>query len=130
VPAGAVVKGRDGRVYIRDKDSAANVANYEKYKSELFRAEGKPNVSDPKLQGFIDKLYKDNAKIGNGSTADAVRYELQTGESVRGRYHSQKAQNSIRYLEKWLKNNPNAKPSDKLKVEHLIKDMKDALNGK
>lgn len=40
----------------------------------------------------MDDLYRENAKIGSGSTADAVRYELQTGGKVGGKTHSQKAE--------------------------------------
>ena len=36
-------------------------------------------VTNPKLKGIINELYRIGAKIGNGGTADAVRYEQATG---------------------------------------------------
>ncbi len=91
---------------------------------------GKPKVEDVKLQSFLDKLYRDNATLGSGSTADALRYELKTGEPVGGKWHTQKAIESIVYLEKWLIKNPNASFADKQAVTHIIRDIKNALNGK
>lgn len=115
---------------VNDKDSAVNVANYNKYKDELVKTMGKPEVIDSKLQNFVDTLYRENAKIGSGSTADAVREEILTGNPVGDKYHTQKAKDSITYLQKWINNNPNTNQSDKIVVEHLIKDMQNALNGK
>ncbi|MBN2878923.1 MAG: VENN motif pre-toxin domain-containing protein, partial [Clostridia bacterium] len=111
-------------------ESAKNVVNYEKYKDELSAVMGKPKVSDLDLQKFIDTLYRENAKIGSGSTADAVRYELATGDMVGGKLHIQKAQDSIIYLKRWLNKNPDASFADRQAIEHLIRDMKNALNGK
>ena len=36
----------------------------------------------------MDVLYRDGAKIGTGSTADAVRYESDTGSNVGGVFHT------------------------------------------
>ena len=66
---------------------------------------------------------------GTGSTADAVRYELKTGNKVGGKNHLQKAQDSIKALEKWIKNNPNANKSDIDTAQKYIKDLNNALNG-
>ncbi|DAB32519.1 MAG TPA: hypothetical protein CFH79_03440, partial [Sulfurospirillum sp. UBA11407] len=116
---------KDGKI----ANEASNVATYEKYKDDLAQIMGKPEVSDTKLQEYINKLYRENATIGSGSTADAVRYELTTGNSVGGKFHTQKAQESVTYLERWLNNNPNANFSDRQAVEHIIRDTKNALNG-
>ncbi|MCG3680073.1 hypothetical protein [Aliarcobacter butzleri] len=115
---------------VDDFNNPQNIANYEKYKDELVKNMGKPQVSDTKLQNFVDTLYRDNAKIGSGSTADAVREEILTGNPVGGKYHTQKAQDSIKYLQKWIDINPNASFSDKQAAKHLIRDMQNALNGK
>jgi hypothetical protein len=87
----------------------------------------KPAVKDAKLAGMMDDLYRADAKIGSGSTADAVRHELATGEKVGGRTHSQKAQDYINGLQDWLKNNPKASPGDRAAAENVIKDLQDAL---
>jgi len=38
----------------------------------------------------IDAMYRRNAKVGSGSTADAIRYELKTGELLSPSGHFQK----------------------------------------
>jgi hypothetical protein len=40
--------------------------------------------------------------IGNGTTMDAIRYELKTGKPVGGRFHNQKEQDYSRALEKLI----------------------------
>jgi hypothetical protein len=67
-------------------------------------------VSDPALARLIDPLYRPNATVGSGSTAAAIRQELATGQPVGGAFHSQTAADSIRSLERWLSNNPAARP--------------------
>ena len=114
---------------VKDADSAVNVVNYIKYKNELLSNMGRVSVKDKNLQNIIDFMYRPNAKIGSGSTADAVRYELKTGENVAGKNHMQKAQDSIKALEKWIKNNSNANKSDVDTAQKYIKDLKNALNG-
>ncbi len=108
---------------------AANRARHEKFLTELRAAMGKPYVKDPKLSSKMDELYRDNATVGSGSTAAAVRHELATGQPVGGAFHSQKAKDSIVFLERWLKNNPEATPGDRAAAENVIRDLKDALAG-
>ncbi|CNC72618.1 TPA: hypothetical protein ACQQX6_001341 [Yersinia enterocolitica] len=64
---------------------------HEEYVDSLRATMEKPNVKDGNLKNIIDDLYRPNAKVGSGSTADAVRYELATGEKVGGRGHVEKA---------------------------------------
>jgi RHS repeat-associated protein len=112
---------------VRSTDS---IAAHEAYKDTLRAAMNKPSVSDPTLAGLVDKLYRPNAKLGSGSTAAAVRHELETGQSVGGAFHSQKATDGIVSLEKWLSNNPTAKMADRAAAENIIRDMRNALKGK
>ena len=49
------------------------------------------NVTDRTLRNRINNLYRPNARIGNGGTADAVRYELQTGQLLSPKGHFEKA---------------------------------------
>lgn len=69
-------------------------------------------MADLKLSMLLNDLYRPNAKIGSGSTADAVRHEMRTGEAVGGKFHSQKAVDYSLALQKWLDNNPNASRQD------------------
>jgi filamentous hemagglutinin len=91
-----------------------------------------PKVTDPDLENLVDDLYK-GAKgpnsIGTGSTADAVRNELQTGLPTHGRFHSQKAQEYSTALNKWLKKNPNASDYDKMVARSILNDLQSALEG-
>ena len=130
---GSLVAGKSGVTStaneIKDADSTVNVVNYIKYKNELLANMGIVSVKDKNLQNIIDFMYRPNAKIGSGSTADAVGYELKTGENVAGKNHMQKVQDSIKALEKWIKNNSNANKSDMDTAQKYIKDLKNALNG-
>ena len=110
--------------------AARNRVEFEKYKDNLASLMQKPHVQDPKLSEFFNGLYRSDAKIGSGSTADAVRYERKTGNPVAGKYHEQKAYDALAYLEKWLKNNPAASSGDKSAAENVIRDLKNALAGK
>ena len=87
----------------------------------------KPHTTDSELTGLLDKIYRTNAKIGSGSTADAVRHELATGSQVGGRFHTQKAQDSIRALQRWSNKNPTARPGDRAAAENVIRDRQNAL---
>ncbi len=112
------------------KGAAANIAAHEAYKDGLRGAMSKPAVSDSALARLIDPLYRPNATVGSGSTAAAIRQELATGQPVGGAFHSQKAADSIRALERWLSNNPTARPGDRAAAENVIRDMSNALGGR
>jgi hypothetical protein len=87
----------------------------------------KPHVRDPKLKEIVNDLYRPNAKIGSGSTADAIRHELLTGNPVKGKVHLQKGDDSLRALNRWNRNNSTASPGDRAAAESLIKDLNDAM---
>jgi hypothetical protein len=86
-----------------------------------------PAKEDARLEKLLDKQYRKDAEIGSGSTADAIRHERLTGQPIKGVWHSQKGEESIRALETWIKNNPTASPGDRAAAENVIKDLKDAL---
>ena len=64
--------------------------NFEEYKTSLRTQMEKPYVKDLDLKEKIDMIYRPNAKIGNGSTAAAIRYELETLEKVGDKFHYKK----------------------------------------
>lgn len=91
-----------------------------------------PRVSDAKLQNIINDLYKGTTnlgRVGNGTTAVAVRQELATGRSVGGRFQLQKANDYARGLENWLRNNPNDPYQDRLVAQSVLDDLRSALGG-
>lgn len=87
----------------------------------------KPNVKNKELKNAMDELYRPGAKIGNGSTADAIRYELRTENLIHGKSNLQKGKDFIKFLEKWTKNNPNAPAGDKQGAKKVLNDLKNAL---
>jgi len=90
----------------------------------------KPNVTDPKLRNLVDNLYKGTSnpnRTGTGTTADAVRAELATGQSTAGKLHIQKAEETVRGLQNWLQKHPNASYSDRLVAQSLLNDLLHAL---
>nr|WP_082212066.1 hypothetical protein [Gilliamella apicola] len=103
---------------------------HENYKDDLRAKMEKPNVKDPELKNIMDDLYRPNAKIGSGSTADAVRYETATGQNVGGKLYLEKAKNYVKALESWLKRNPTAASADRAAAENVMKDLKNAIRGK
>jgi hypothetical protein len=121
----AVSQGADEVVQVNRE--AHNAAKFDKYVRELRAARDMPQVDDVKLQKQIKEHYRDTAEIGSGSSADALRNELKTGQPTKGKHHMQKVQDSLIYFKNWKKSNPNASKKDVEAVDDMIKDLEDAL---
>jgi len=92
----------------------------------------KPQVSDPKLKNYVDHLFKGVAqanRTGDGTTMDAIRYELATGLTVHNRRHIIKGQEILRGLEKWLLRNPEASSTDRATAQRLAQEIREALHS-
>lgn len=93
-----------------------------------------PATTNAKLGNYVKDLYKGiklTPRIGDGSAADAIRYELANpGKKVGGRGHVQKGEEYSRGLKKWLKNNPRASEGDRTVAQTIIDDLASALGGK
>ena len=86
-------------------------------------------VVSAKLQNIVNDLYKAVAKIGFGSTADALKAErLIPGFMVGGRSHLIKSQDYLRGLDKWLAKNPEAAAGDIAIANRLREDLTNAIN--
>jgi hypothetical protein len=121
-----MVKGAQN---VSDRPNLKSAANAERNKVELRREMGRPHVEDPKLAKILKEFHRTEENcIGSGSTAASARHEILTGELVKGKSHIQKSQDGMRYLEKWLRNNPTARPGDRAAAENMLKDLRDALN--
>ena len=83
-------------------------------------------VTNPKLRNIIKALYRVNADIGDGGTADAVRYTRETGELVGDSDHVQKAIDLSNGLKNVLKN-PQLSSHDHQIAETLLRELTDAL---
>ena len=131
---GAAVLSRSSDFFavMKETDKTGNLLHnrtlHESYKVDLRQNMQRPTVKDQQLQRFIDKLYRPDAKVGSGSTADAVRYEMETGQPVGGSWHTQKAQDALPKLQRWLQQNPTASAGDRAAIENIIYDLHDALN--
>ena len=84
------------------------------------------SVSNQKLKNCINEMYRKGATVGDGGLADAIRYEITTGELVGGKSHIQKGLERVKNLENIIKNqNLN---NDDLKIAtKLLNDLKSAL---
>jgi RHS repeat-associated protein len=95
------------------------------------------NISDSKLKNIIGAIYKAEGKpgqTGTGSTADAIRNELLTGQPTKGVFHAIHAgPERIRSLQKWLAdniNNPNAASTDIAAAQAVLQDLLAAMAGR
>ena len=86
-------------------------------------------ATNQKLKNTINEMYRPNSKMGDGGLGDAIRHELKTKELVGGKSHIKKGTERLKNLENILKKQP-LDSSDKRIVNELIKDLKNALEGK
>jgi hypothetical protein len=110
-------------------DTPQNRATFERYLAErranLTRDEVL-TVKDEKLLDRMEELYRKKAQVLPKSTAGAYRHEKLTGELVGGLRHDLKTQESIPFLERWLKNTPGASSHDRSIAEQVLKDLQNA----
>ncbi|MBK1707348.1 hypothetical protein CKO40_23155 [Halochromatium glycolicum] len=86
------------------------------------------NAQDPRLKDAINNLYRPGAKVGSGSTADAVRFERATGELLSPKGHTQKLIDRRTQLMK-LRKDPNLGAGDRRIIHDILKDTQDALGN-
>ena len=86
-------------------------------------------AENQKLKNAINEIYRQNAKVGDGGLADAVRHELLTKELVGGKSHIQKAKERITNLENIIKKQP-LNNQDLELAKQLLEDLQKALGGK
>jgi len=92
----------------------------------------KPTVTNEKLKNIVNDLYKGQGganTIGNGTTMDAVRNEILTGQATNGKFHTSKLNDYVNALEKRLRAG-DLNPNDEAVVKALLEDAKNALSGK
>jgi hypothetical protein len=118
-----------------------NAALHEKYLADLREQMGAPHAEDLELREMIAEHYRENAKVGSGSTAAAIREEAATGKQVEGSWHTIKGESDVEYFRKWSESSPKSSPKNKLdpspenlrspadlrSAENMYKDLKAAL---
>jgi RHS repeat-associated protein len=83
-------------------------------------------IQNPTLRRLVEYSYRAGARIGNGSTADAIRFEKETGILLSKTGHFQKGKEVLSSLQKLLGSNKlNSKDAEI--ARQLIDDLKDAL---
>nr|VFK79387.1 MAG: hypothetical protein BECKSD772D_GA0070982_104712 [Candidatus Kentron sp. SD] len=87
------------------------------------------SVTNPKLKKRIDQLYRPNAKIGTGSTADAIRHERRTGELLSSKGHTPKGIEMRNALRKDLQSG-RLNDADSVVARQILEDLEDALSDK
>ena len=75
------------------------------------------------LRGIINQLYRPDASIGDGGTADMLRHEFDTGQALE---HLNKAQERIRQINRLLTEQVLA-PSDRSLAYSLLNDLYHAI---
>ena len=105
---------------------AANRADFQKYVESLAKGMERPHLKDPTLDTFVKEMYRENSEIGSGSTADGLRFEIETGAKVGGLEHMKKVQDSIAYFKRQMKN-PNISQHDYNVLKNLLIDLEDSL---
>lgn len=99
----------------------------------VVKAADVPIVVDQRLSQVVSDLYKGVAnpnpnRFGDGSTMDAMKYELATGDKVFGRDHVAKGQEALRSLQHWSANpSGGTLASDKFAAEDLIGQLRAIL---
>jgi hypothetical protein len=91
-----------------------------------------PTVSDTRLGNIVRDLFKGTRnpnRIGDGTTMDAIRNELSTGQATSGKMHLQKGREYAAALRNWLSRNPNASTSDRTVAQQLLEQLQNALAG-
>ena len=86
-------------------------------------------AKNPKLKNIISDLYRPGAKIGNGSSREAFRFEQKTGQLVGGKSHSIKLLNYRTALQRLWRSRSNLSEGDKKIVKRLLTDVQNALSG-
>ncbi|MBB5918490.1 hypothetical protein BJY24_007402 [Nocardia transvalensis] len=93
----------------------------------------KPTVNDSKLQNILNDLYKGAGnpdRVGDGTTADAIRNEYANLVPTEGKWHLTKGVESQRALANWLMNRANNDPADRAVAIKELQNLMDALAGK
>jgi hypothetical protein len=86
------------------------------------------STSDGKLKNIISELYRETARVGDGGTADALRYETQTGNLLSPSGHLMKAVGRINELTKYLKQE-NLSAQDRQIAQSLLNNLNSAVQA-
>ncbi len=83
-------------------------------------------AENPRLRNLINQMYRRNAKVGSGSTADAIRHELRTGELLSRSGHFVKGQEMRTAVQRLLKSG-DLGAGDARIAREILTDLQKAL---
>lgn len=78
-------------------------------------------------RAIVNELFRPGATIGNGGTADAIRYEREHGMEHLPGNHIRKGKERVRQIKKILRRNPSHPDAGLLRI--LLDDLNDSLEG-
>ena len=87
------------------------------------------SVSDPTLKMAIGEIYRPGSIIGDGGTADIIRFEQETGIFLSKSGHIQKGIDVSKYFQKLIDSGI-LSPSDTQVTQEIINSLQSALGGK
>ena len=115
--------GADTEINVtQDSDIEAISVNFTKSVREQLLIQ----VSNEKLRNCINQLYRNNANIGDGGLADAIRYEITTGKLVGNKSHIQKGLERVKNLENII-SKQNLSKEELAIAKQLLEKLKEAL---
>ncbi|GEM_PF-2810232 len=115
--------------FVATSDGRVALADEKQWISTLKRDELLNQAENQQLKNLINQLYRPGANIGDGGSADSLRYELETGKLVGGRSHIIKVEERIRNLENIIKRQ-NLNERDLELANKLLRDLKNSQDGK
>jgi hypothetical protein len=91
-------------------------------------------IKNKKLLNIINDLWKAGAKFGDGSSMDAARYELETGELIGGRNHvikliGKEGNGGYRQGLMNLLRNSSLNPAERNVAKQLLIEIQNSLSG-
>jgi uncharacterized protein YukE len=90
----------------------------------------RPAVQNAGLNNIVRPLYRganSPTRTGDGTTADAVRAERLTGQPVKDKPHTRKANEAVRALRNWLRRHRDASPEDRGIATNELNNLLNAL---
>jgi hypothetical protein len=87
------------------------------------------SIENDKFREVIKRMYHKNAEVASGSTADAIRYEIRTGELLSPSGHMQKGIEMRSVLSKLIESG-RLNSTDQNIARWIRRDIQDALSQK
>lgn len=125
----AVKAVSDGISYAASESDGSGTTTGQSTRSPRKRDELLGKAQDPELRDAIDNLYRDKAKVGDGSSMDAYRYESETDIKLSKNGHGGKLIDRREQLVGIL-HKASLSSADRQIAKDLLIDIQNALSGR